>query len=220
MYFSRVRLNILPEKPELFFRYFKKDNYSVHQLLWHLFPDDPDAKRDFLFRQERVKGWPVFYMVSFRQPLGQTDALRVETKVYQPRVREGERLAFSLRVNPVVTKKNGGTGKKSRHDVVMAAKKELKHGDFQMSELIYEEGLKWLTGRSNSLGFRAESVSVEGYSQHWLKKTGNNNIRFSTLDYRGLLTVTDQDRFSGALYDGIGRAKAFGCGLLMVQRVS
>ena len=34
--------------------------------------------------------------------------------------------------------------------------------------------------------------------------------------YEGILTVTDRDRFIGALTQGIGRAKAYGCGMLTI----
>ena len=41
----------------------------------------------------------------------------------------------------------------------------------------------------------------------------------STLDFSGLLTVTAPEKFLSALYGGIGPAKGFGCGLLLVKRV-
>ncbi|MEA2080768.1 MAG: type I-E CRISPR-associated protein Cas6/Cse3/CasE [Pseudomonadota bacterium] len=50
-----------------------------------------------------------------------------------------------------------------------------------------------------------------------LPLTGGKEINFSTLDYSGLLTVTDPELFKAALFQGIGPAKAFGCGLLLVR---
>ena len=43
-------------------------------------------------------------------------------------------------------------------------------------------------------------------------------LRFSTVDLSGELTVLEPEIFANALYDGIGHAKAFGCGLLLVRR--
>jgi len=41
----------------------------------------------------------------------------------------------------------------------------------------------------------------------------------STVDFQGILTVTDPELFRKALYEGLGKSKAFGCGLMLVRRV-
>jgi len=51
-----------------------------------------------------------------------------------------------------------------------------------------------------------------------LSRRGGREIRFSTLDFTGLLTVTDPDVFLDKLEQGIGPAKAFGCGLMLLKR--
>ncbi len=43
--------------------------YQAHQLVWNLFADSPDRRRDFLYRHESVNGWPTFYSVSQRKPI-------------------------------------------------------------------------------------------------------------------------------------------------------
>ncbi|MGL4892684.1 MAG: type I-E CRISPR-associated protein Cas6/Cse3/CasE, partial [Aeromonas veronii] len=61
--------------------------------------------------------------------------------------------------------------------------------------------------------------NVGSYRQHALHKPGRRDaIRFSSVDYEGLLEVTDPGRLVETLAHGIGRAKAFGCGLLMLRR--
>ena len=84
-------------------------------------------------------------------------------------------------------------------------------------DLVHEEGSKWLAARSERLGFRAieECLTVDAYTQHGGKK---GTLKFSTVDFSGVLAVTDVDLFTRALFDGIGPAKAFGCGLLLVRR--
>ncbi|MCI5220551.1 MAG: type I-E CRISPR-associated protein Cas6/Cse3/CasE, partial [Candidatus Electrothrix sp. LOE2] len=47
----------------------------------------------------------------------------------------------------------------------------------------------------------------------------DGNIQFSLLDLSDRLTVTDPNVFTRALFRGIGPAKGFGCGLLLVRRV-
>ena len=52
------------------------------------------------------------------------------------------------------------------------------------------------------------------YEPHGGKR---GRLRFSTVDLTGELVVTDAARFATTLASGIGRAKAFGCGLLLVR---
>lgn len=42
---------------------------------------------------------------------------------------------------------------------------------------------------------------------------------FSSVDFTGELQITDAEKFRHTLFNGLGRAKAFGCGLLMVKRL-
>ncbi len=47
----------------------------------------------------------------------------------------------------------------------------------------------------------------------------NHNVGFSAVDFTGVLTVADVDLFKVALFNGIGRSKAFGCGMLLIRRI-
>jgi CRISPR system Cascade subunit CasE len=42
--------------------------------------------------------------------------------------------------------------------------------------------------------------------------------QFGVLDLAGTIEVTDSDAFLAALAQGFGRAKAFGCGLMLIRR--
>ncbi|WP_066977465.1 type I-E CRISPR-associated protein Cas6/Cse3/CasE [Methylomonas lenta] len=44
-------------------------------------------------------------------------------------------------------------------------------------------------------------------------------LGFSTLDFTGELQITDAEAFRQTLFTGLGRVKAFGCGLLLVKRI-
>jgi CRISPR system Cascade subunit CasE len=43
-------------------------------------------------------------------------------------------------------------------------------------------------------------------------------IEFSALDLSGVLEVQDGEPFLAALLSGFGKAKAFGCGLMLIRR--
>ncbi|HEB87803.1 MAG TPA: type I-E CRISPR-associated protein Cas6/Cse3/CasE [Gammaproteobacteria bacterium] len=203
------------------------DGYREHQYLWRLFEKDLDADRDFLFRREQIEGWPRFFMISDRLPVHAKDVWKIESKGYEPHIKEGQQLAFSLRVNPVVTRLSEA-GKKQRHDVVMDLKKRMDYQSMPKADrpsiqsLIQQAGLDWLAARAGKYGFsfNLDAVRVDAYLRHSVtKKVRKKTIKFSTLDYTGLLTVMDPERFQSALFQGIGPAKAFGCGLLLVRPV-
>ncbi|MGH8596506.1 MAG: type I-E CRISPR-associated protein Cas6/Cse3/CasE, partial [Gammaproteobacteria bacterium] len=134
----------------------------------------------------------------------------------------GERLVFKLRVNPVVTRK---TQRGRRHDVVMDTKLKMDWRNLPpeqrptLAQLAYDAGSHWLLGRAEKLAceFDASVLRVDGHDI-WRQRQGRK-IELSTLDFEGILRVAEPDCFLEALLNGIGPAKAFGCGLLLVRRL-
>jgi len=294
MYFSRIRLRPNIQESSSLHRLIRGNGYSVHQLLWDLFPRQ--SQRSFIFREEiareqlrnglGIKGEPVYYLVSQERPLGQTILFSVESKEYLPQLETGVHLAFKLRANPVVARKEAGKKNSGRHDIVMDAqrnflrelandlgtfnegkKSALRHEiltawrsskmesvgmklrttlkeNERYREVLDQEhspdGLfscamkaltdkaleKWLTEKGNHKGFRLLrsnkdgrlEFQAEGYRWHALPKKGRV-AGFSTVDFDGILEVCDPAIFIDALFKGIGPAKAFGCGLMLVRRV-
>ena len=200
-----------------------RNSYEEHQQLWNLFADDPNAQRDFLFRAEA----DYFYVVSGREPRDRQGIWSIEPKPYRPKPIQGGRYRFILRVNPVITKKDN-EGKARRHDVVMNAKNEIGFASLSASEkppineLIAEVGSQWLHKRQQEHGFDVNKgyLLVSRYQQHRIHKSRKSRpIRYSTLDFSGILQVADSGRLTDALTKGIGPAKAFGCGLLSLARL-
>lgn len=181
-----------------------------HRLLWSLFADDPDRRRDFLWREDR-KG--VFYVLSARPPRDRLNLFFVESKPFETRLRAGDRLRFVLRANAVVTR--GG----KRHDVVMDCMRRLEGNRAALRErCMREAGEQWLRGQGARNGFDLRGIVVEGYHQHRLPRRHGSPARFSTLDMRGAITVTDPEIFLRRITRGFGHARAFGCGLMLIRR--
>lgn len=80
----------------------------------------------------------------------------------------------------------------------------------------------WLAGQGARAGFRLltpEGVPVvEDYSVRDLPRRGGNAPRFGVLDLTGTIEVTEPAAFLARLVRGFGRAKAFGCGLMLIRR--
>lgn len=66
---------------------------------------------------------------------------------------------------------------------------------------------------------RVDSLTVHCLKGRRDEKGNCRGISLSTLDFEGELSVTDPGIFLSALFKGIGPAKAFGCGLMLVRRV-
>lgn len=196
--------------------------YGLHRALWGLFSDGPQRQRDFLYREESG----AIYTVSHRAPLAGSGMWLVEQKEYRPRLEPGMRLSFSLRANPVVSRRDE-QGKQKRHDVVMEAKRRLQEEGLPRGEwpalaaIAYQAGFAWLAGRAQGAGFAVApaNLRVDGYRTHSLRKHPRARpVCFSTLDFQGELEVTDRERFEQTLFHGMGPAKGFGCGLMLVKR--
>ena len=219
-----------------------QSSYAEHQWLWKFFPSRADQMRDFIFRRHEHEQMPRFYVVSQRPPAAFSEAWQVQSRLYDPQLQEGQRLSFQLRANPVIARKNDA-GKSQRHDVVMQAKKQLlaeyglskeaKWADWNdesnkplLYELVQKHCAEWLDGVAKRNGFEIaltdedvpqRRLQVDAYEQ---SKAGKRdyNIRFSAVDFSGELLVTNPELFQLALCKGLGHAKAFGCGLLLVRK--
>ena len=210
-----------------FIRMACRDRYREHQLLWNFFSGDPDAERDFLFRYELRHGMLKYYILSQRIPRDETGMWEIASKELKPSLQPGEKLAFVLRANPVITVKDEN-GKRRRHDVVMHEKHCMGYNKLPVNkrpplqQLVEQGGVKWLTARADKCGFTfsKHSIRVEGYQQHQARRKQQKKlIRFSTIDFEGVLTVDNPDQFINTLYRGLGKSKAFGCGLLLVRKI-
>jgi CRISPR system Cascade subunit CasE len=204
--------------------------YAEHQWLWKLFAAPVGTPRDFVFRRRQVADMPRFYIVSHREPKSTSSAWHVQSSRYAPQLMAGDRLHFELRANPSI--RHGRDGKSKRHDVVMEAKTRLlaergltRWTDWQdadkpaLYDLVQKSCGAWLERRGAALGFVPDmgTLVVEGYEQ---RERADRSLGFSTVDFTGELTVTDPQTFRRALFEGIGSAKAFGCGLLLVRTAS
>ena len=78
---------------------------ASHQLVWSLFADGPERRRDFLWREEAPGR---FMTLSSRPPVDVARACSIWIlKPFAPVLAAGDRLGFTLRANPVVARADG-----------------------------------------------------------------------------------------------------------------
>ena len=224
-YFSRARI-----KPGAIRSILKQtgDAYGEHALVWQLFPGDGEV-RDFIFRADiDGQGAPVYYVISRREP-ALHDALVVETRPYDPQLQAGELVRFDLRVNPTTTESKT----RKRHDILMHAKYQARAEGLspdEIAERVETSSRQWLVKRPMGLRILlnpndlpdglADSLVVSRYQQHRVRaRKHDEQLMFSSVNYSGMAEVIDPNALRKTLFEGVGRCKAFGCGLLLVRRI-
>lgn len=202
---------------------------AAHKVVWSLFSDGAERKRDFLWREA---GPGFFYLLSERLPNDQLGLFEVdEPKLFEPHLKSGEKLKFMLRANATVSKagEKGIRGKPC--DVVMNAIHSTPPGERAVirSRAVQSAGTEWLSKQGEKHGFallsaggndgddEAGSGQITSYRTLSIPRRGKP-ARLGVIDFDGVLEVIDPERFVASIAQGLGRAKAFGCGLMLIRR--
>lgn len=174
--------------------------YDLHKLLWNCFPGRPEAKRDFLFRCDNRGAELKILMLSETKPEACAWAMWDGVKEVDPAFPAGTLYCFRLRANPTVRTKEDG----------------------KLRAVTGEEELNgWLArkGESNGFALRAEPEFADCRLERFPKTPGGREISLNVVEIGGVLAVTDEAAFGEAFRRGIGRGRAFGCGMLLLKRI-
>lgn len=208
-----------------------------HSLLWSLFSDDPDRKRDFLWCQT---GEGSYLVLSNRPPEDKHALFDVESKLFKPLLSEGDKLQFRLYANATVSRKRPDSslqdGKQNsqrkrgvRCDIVMDSLYKIpkKERANVREELTYKAASLWLSKQSEEAGFKlTENFTVNACDVLRIPREkdrsgkGFATATFGVVDLTGIIQVTEPEAFLKKICNGFGRAKAFGCGLMLIRRAS
>jgi len=222
MYLSKVTLLKSAHTASELAKFGSNGVYTSHQMLWKLFTDEDE--RNFLFREEMGPGGlPHYFVLSHAAPQKVPTLFDVRSKEFRPKLTAGQRLAFKLRVNPTVCITDKA-GKSKRHDVLMHAKSLTKEKATQSApeiKVAMEQAAQaWIADerRLANWGIQLDFLpEVERYTQHRSQKKSGRQIQFSSVDFQGCLTVDDPELFIKQYEAGFGRAKALGCGLMLIR---
>ncbi|EEX6618662.1 type I-E CRISPR-associated protein Cas6/Cse3/CasE [Escherichia coli] len=211
MYLSRITLHTGQLSPAQLLHLVDRGEYVMHQWLWDLFPGGKE--RQFLYRREELQGAFRFFVLSQERP-AESDTFTIECRSFAPELCTGQQLCFNLRANPTICK----AGK--RHDLLMEAKRQVR-GQAEGSDVWLHQqqaALDWLAAQGERSGFTLLDTSVDAYRQQQLRRENSRQlIQFSSVDYTGMLTVTDPGLFVQRLSQGYGTSRAFGCGLMLIK---
>jgi CRISPR system Cascade subunit CasE len=120
-------------------------------------------------------------------------------KQFDLRPVNGQRFTFRLRANP--TKRLGQSAGNDKGK--------------RVGLYAVDEQIQWLNRKAEGGGFAVESVLP---TQQHRSDDRKHDLKFFSVQFDGILWVTDAAQFALVLANGIGSGKAFGFGLLSVAR--
>jgi len=187
------------------------DAYRWHQAAWACFPDSPEAERDFLFRvDEREEGFLVWILSRRKpeRPVWCAESAFEIRPIAESFLGHGH-YAFDVVVNPtkrLVVRDEDGNKRKNGRRVALTRPEELT---------------QWFDQKALQCGFRrVESVPLDSSpvsDAHFRKKEMRG--KHGGTRFRGILEVKDPVKFRDTYEKGIGTARSFGFGLLLLSPV-
>lgn len=208
-----------------------EDVYAWHKMLWECYPDQPDANRDFLTRIDPLEGAYRFWMLAKKKPVRPQwcPADGFALKEISPSFLSHQYYAFDLRANPVraVVQRDsngeqvfGNNGKRKRGKRVPLVKPdELRAWLVRKAEVRSRDTE---TGLDVSGGFRImeeKPLEISPMVESHFRKKGQAGYH-GGVQFRGILEVTDREKFIESYQSGIGSAKGFGFGLMLLAPVN
>jgi len=186
-----------------------RNPYEIHRSLWRLFPEDPVARRDYLFRVERAGRQQAEILLQSQRKPSDSELCKVRllaTRGYQPRLQQGQRLRFALLANPVKTI-NDERGR-------LNAKGQVKK--CRVPLIREEEWRSWLEHKLAGCAELETLVAEKRLPMNFRKPKEKRVGKIQPVSFQGILRVSSLEAMMQAISTGIGPAKAFGCGLLSI----
>jgi CRISPR system Cascade subunit CasE len=189
-----------------------RDSYDWHQAVWKAFPGRDCQQRDFLTRLDQRSDAFRLLIVSPVQPVRPdwcpSDAESWETEPIPDAYFTRSRYAFQLCANPtkkVSKERPDGSLTKNGRRVPLGKREQL---------------LEWIKRKGEHGGFAVDEATLRTFSRGrgYFKKNGESGLH-SAVEFQGVLTVTDPAKFHETFTRGVGPAKAFGFGLLVIAPI-
>ncbi len=201
------------------------DSYAWHKRLWECFANTSHAKRDFLARIDHLEGAFRLWILAKRKPvrpqwcspngfaLKEIAASFLTHRYY----------AFDLRANPTKCIVQRGLN----GETLLHPNGKRKHG--KRAPIVKPGELRgWIDRKAIAGGFRiVEDKPLEigrMVENHFCKKNKENSEEQAAyhggVQFRGTLEVIDPVGFIETYQSGVGSAKSFGFGLLLLAPIN
>lgn len=198
-----------------------RDSYDWHQKVWKAFGDQGLQKREFLARlDEKEEGYRLLIVSSVKPHTPNwCPPNSFECKPIPNNFLKHKHYRFNLLANP--TKKVIDPQKKK---VFTSDGKLLRNKNSKRVPLVCREDLvQWIQRKGANGGFEVdpETLKTIPRRREYFSKPGHAGQKghrgvHSAIEFQGTLHVTGPQKFHDTFYKGIGSAKAFGFGLLLL----
>ncbi|GAB1407064.1 type I-E CRISPR-associated protein Cas6/Cse3/CasE [Thermomonas brevis] len=206
----------------------RQSPYIQHQALWSLFQRPQGSIAPFLFRHETAADDPTFWMLSETAPHDGNGDWRIRSRPFAPQLAEGDQLQFQLRANPSISVPRDATGNsRSRGIRTSLIGHVLARCDDNANrgKVVSDALLDWLGERGERNGFALETTAdgiidcMVEQPRHW-RFSGRDRrpMTLAVADFVGRLRVTDAERFTACIREGLGHGKRFGLGMWLLRR--
>ena len=205
MFLSRIINN------ELKYQQPNKKVYETHKLIWSLFPFEPGFKdRKFIYFLFEGQ----IFMASKVEPtLLPEHQFKMDTKPYdRDLIKNGMLFKFDIRLHPQVCRES------VKMSAMTAYANDLreKNQTYSLNQIAHKSSERWFKKRVNNLGFDVLDHRVVSFHHNRFRRSDKVLVCYNSIDLNGLLQVTHKGLFLKSLYEGIGRSKGFGCGMLLI----
>ena len=194
-----------------------RNPYQWHRSIWHLFPDRKENKRDYQFAclMTRTEKDISILLLSKEKPnhlrTSEIEFLGEPKSLADLSFKEGQILGFKLTANPAkVLTEDTEEKRKIRVPFIKSEQQET-----------------WLQRKLYGMA-EIETIICQNESPLYFNRNGKAG-KIVPVSFEGTLKVIEPDKFIEQIYEkydqngkyiaGIGPAKAFGCGLMLVKRV-
>jgi len=187
-----------------------RDTYDWHQRVWQAFSGRDGRSRDFLIRVDRREEAFRVVILSRSAP-SKPDWCPTACFSTKP-IPEGffaqRRYRFSLLANPTRKVRSDASGERTKNGRRLAITRR-------------EDLIAWLSRKAADSGFMVEvdTLRTVPRGREFFHKDTRSHGTHTAVEFLGELTVNDPARFRDAVAAGIGSAKAFGFGLLVLAPI-
>ncbi|MDR3349341.1 MAG: type I-E CRISPR-associated protein Cas6/Cse3/CasE [Acidaminococcales bacterium] len=231
MYISRIELNCRRRETG----YLLASPQRLHAALAGSFPaDGADGKKRMLWRIDKL-GSALYIITQSQQKPDFTHIVEKcgwpgakqqwLTKEYGPfleRLQTGQAWQFRLRANPVRSLLRTEAGKGDERAKARGQLSALADAEKQKKWLC-EKGLRhgfyFLTKKDEPQNIEVVQKEIKEFYRFDPAANERKTVTINMVTFEGILLIAEREKFTAAMLNGIGRAKAYGCGLLTLARL-
>jgi CRISPR system Cascade subunit CasE len=172
------------------------DPYSIHRIVYSLFPKKEGKSRNFLFADKGgTFNERVILILSEEQPERPAYGELLSKEIPKSFLHQ-DHYGFEVVINPTI--RDSKTGR----IIPVRGRDSL---------------LQWFTQKSSTYGFIVDKDSLSVSETNIIRfKKDSKEVILGKAKFTGKLTVIDRELFIKSFSNGLGRAKGFGFGLLQI----